>query len=136
MVGILQVGITYASSPVDSSCFTESATISVSSEQSAKWISVKESADIFFVQNEVLVPYKALASAKPKYMEYTVSSHSSGEVTMLKDLSDGNPATAFSFNNLSDNAKSITLDFGKSLMADSFDYSFDFQHRGSVRFLI
>ncbi len=54
----------------------------------------------------------------------------------LKNLSDGNPSTVFSFDNLNDDAKSVTLDFGKSLTAGSFDYSFDFQHRGNVRFSI
>lgn len=136
IAGILQIGIAHAGNPVDTSCFTESASINVSSAQDIKWVSVWESTDIFFVQDESLVPYKILGVEKPKYIDYMVTAHSSGEASTLKNLNDANSSTVFSFDNLGDDAKSVTLDFGKSLVAGSFDTKFDFQHRGNVRFSI
>ncbi|OIP53682.1 hypothetical protein AUK10_02110 [Candidatus Gracilibacteria bacterium CG2_30_37_12] len=121
---------------INTKCFKEYANFTQDGGQDVKVEVTGDKGDTFFLQDNKLVPYKVLSDATYKYIDYTVIEHSSGPEKDLKNINDANNATVFTFDNLVDTGKSITIDFGKQLIENTFDYYFIFSHRGNTTFFI
>lgn len=88
--------------------------------------------DIFFMQDNALIPYKIFGEDKKVTIPFNVISVSSGKNSELKYINDGNNSTYYSFDALSDNSKTIILDFGSELASNSFQTYFDISHEWAI----
>lgn len=133
---LLLVTITAFATDINVTCFKDYGSLELKDTLTKKVKLDSSSNDIFFMQWENLVPYKVFSEDKRLSIPFKVITVSSWNNLNIKYINDGNYSTFYSFDDLLDKNKSITLDFGTKLAELDFKAEFDITHKWPVIFSI
>ncbi len=110
------------------SCFTKTFNIYSVDDEVLK-VEVPRESDLFFVQNDALLPNKVFDYGTGEYIEHDVvrvtgASYTSKDISYLND---GNLQTSLYFNPYAESKKGIIIDAREILTANSFSFKFDYK---------
>lgn len=118
---------------LDKSCFLNYAKVQNSENKTVKIRNLSQK-NLFFVQNNQALPYKAFEYAKEKPLSYTVLELLGEDLKETKFLQDGNFTTSVEPKNFY--GKELILDAGEILKARTFRTKIDFNGQLNPRFWI
>lgn len=116
-------------------CFKEYSSFNANDKKTVKVQVNSSDSNIFFMQNDKLLPYKFYSTSNDQSIDYSIKEVSSWDKTEAKYINDNNYSTSFSFADGSDE-KYIIIDLWDYIKSNSAYFRFNISHIWETKYYI